>query len=60
MTEAAKKLNETYRQKIVQLIMQTEDTHILQCVYTTAYTHIQIENERKVAGYDGTLQNETD
>ena len=52
MTEATKNLNEAYRQKIIQLIGQTENTHILKCTYTTVHTHIQIENERKavVAG----------
>lgn len=49
MTEATKNLNEAYRQKIIQLIGQTENTHILKCTYTTVHTHIQIENERKAA-----------
>ena len=47
MTEATKNLNEAYRQKIIQLIGQTENTHILKCTYTTVHTHIQIENESK-------------
>lgn len=61
MTEATKNLNEAYRQKIIQLIGQTENTHILKCAYTTVHTHIQIENERKAAAeHDGTLQGRVD
>jgi hypothetical protein len=46
MTEATKNQNEAYRKEIVKLINQTEDTHILQCVYTVAHTHLQIANEK--------------
>ena len=61
MTEATKNLNEAYRQKIIQLIGQTENTHILKCTYTTVHTHTQIENERKAAAeHDGTLQGRVD
>lgn len=61
MTEATKNLNEAYRQKIIQLIGQTENTHILKCTYATVHTRIQIENERKaVAEHDGTLQGRVD
>ena len=60
MTEATKNLNEAYRQEIIRLIGQTEDTHSLKCTYTAIRTYIQIENERKAAEYDGTLQNKAD
>jgi hypothetical protein len=61
MTEATKNLNEAYRQEIMQLIGQTEDTHSLKCTYTMIHTFIQIENERKAAAdHDGTLQGKVD
>lgn len=37
--------NEAYRRKIERLIWQTENTHILQCIYTVANTHLRIERE---------------
>lgn len=46
MTQATKNLNEEYRKEIIKLINQTEDTHILQCVYTVAHTHLQIASEK--------------
>lgn len=39
-------LNKQYREEIRQLIELTENTHILQSIYTVALTHLKIEQEK--------------
>lgn len=44
--EKLKEQNERYRKEIRRLMEETDDTHVLCCIYTTILTHLRILAEK--------------